>query len=137
MTVIIQRPVQEDRPANRVAPYYGNLHDLEQRMQIEYYPIHQEPQLLEIFWDSHLHQAVFSNQQRQLTTVRVLPGMPMTLRRLLWHHHIDTTRIAVDGIQLHHPRGFHLVLDHPIETMADVYQLEIWGFQNHDNNVHG
>ena len=137
MTIAVLRPIQEGRPLHRVIPYYGNLDDLQQRMQIEYYPVNQERQLLEILWDRRLRQAVFSNQQGQMTTVLGEEHiMPISLRIFLWRHNIDMTRIAVDGIQLREPRGYHLVLDHAIETMADVFQLEIWASEN-NNDLQG
>ena len=138
MTVAVLPPIQDNIPMERPVRYDGDLYDLEQRMQIEYFNVNHEAVLMEVLWDPLLRQAVFSDGFRRYTIVYTQPGEQMTLRKLLKHYHVTLTQVAVDGVRLMNPRGYHLVLDAPLENMADVYQLDIWAYGGHtDINMQG
>jgi hypothetical protein len=125
MTIAIMPLAQENRPMAHLVRYHGNLYMLEQRMQIDYINEYNERVLIEISWDPQQRQAVLSDTFRDLTTVITLPGEPITLRKLLQYYRMTMAQIVVDGVQLMNPRGYHLVLDGPLESMEAVYQLEI------------
>jgi hypothetical protein len=133
MTISILQPVQENRPIGSLIRYQGNQYNLYQRIQILYHSPNDEQLILEIFWDPIHRQAVFDTGFRDLFTVRTLPGEQMTLRKLLELNRVTMTQVEVDGIRLRSLRGYHLVLDGPLENMESIYQLEIWAYGDHNH----